>query len=754
VVGGGQVTSWTRRVTITANREALRAAAEAGEAKGAANARSGGSPDAGPDAELTDRGLSGQQVRSILTDTLVESPDMVAIFASVGREALWANDAFVTLVPIREADQVWLVDLMDEWSKGHYEVKVLPALVKFGRWRGRLTFVTDAGSVPVSAVIVAHRNRKGDIECVSLVSRDLAELRDAQEHVDASATRLAALVENAADLIAVVGVDGAIQYLSPAATRILGHDQGELDGTSVLDLVHPDDAPADILALARSDEQGIGSPVELRLRSRDGSWRHLEVIVTDLIDNPAIGGVVLNARDVTDRIEAARALANRAYTDALTDLPNRVRLLDRLGSALADSAVTPVVVMVADLDEFKPLNTVIGPEGGDRLLQQVADRLQAIVGDEGMLARLGGDEFALLSTGPAGVDRAVELAVELADRMRVSVSEPIELDGRMIELSLSVGIAVGDPAVGPEIMVHRAEQAMGLAKRHGGDRVEMFDVELAEATNRRATVQQQLHDALDHDGLSVHFQPIFDIGSERVVGAEALLRVTDRGGGGGALLSPAEFVEAAESSGLISRLGGQVMQITCDQLAVWEREGADARPHELSVNVSPRQLADPGLPAQVEQVLEVTGIGPEQLCLEITESILISAQPIVDESISHLRSLGVRIGLDDFGTGQSSLGYLKRFPLDFVKIDRSLVAGLGVHDHDTAIVRATIDLAHNLGLVVVAVGVETEEQLEALAILGCDRVQGYLFAPALPPDQLIARLGEPGGRAGPGQTTP
>ena len=729
---GDPVTSWSRRVTLTANRQALRAAAESGEAR---------VPRVDPAAESTDRGLSGQRVRSILTDTLVESPDMVAIFASVGREALWANDAFVTLVPIREADQIWLVDLMDEWSKGHYEVKVLPALVKFGRWRGRLTFLTDSGAVPVSAVIVAHRNRQGDIESVSLVARDLTELRTAQEHVDASETRLAALVENAADLIAVVGADGMIQYLSPAATRILGHDHGQLDGTSVLDLVHPEDVPDDLLSLARTDDQGIGRPVELRLRSRDGSWRHLEVIVTDLSHNPAIEGVVLNARDVTDRIEAARALANRAYNDALTGLPNRVRLLDRLGSALTDPAASPVIVMVADIDQFKPLNAVIGPEAGDRLLGEVADRLRSIVGDESTLARLGGDEFAVVLTGSVDVDGACELA----DRIRLSTREPIESGGRAVELSLSVGIALGESGVGPETMVHRAEQAMGRAKRHGGDRVEVFDSALAEATSRRETVQQQLYHALDHDGLSVHFQPIFDIESDQAVGAEALLRVHDSGGRG-VLLSPAEFVEAAESSGLISRLGGQVIRITCDQLAEWTTQGSDSRPHELSVNVSPRQLADPDLPGQVQRVLEATGVGSERLCLEITESILISAQPVVDDNISYLRSLGVRIGLDDFGTGQSALGYLKRFPLDFVKIDRSLVAGLGVHDHDTAIVRATIDLAHNLGLVVVAVGVETEEQLDALALLGCDRAQGYLFAPALPPDRLIERLLQPGRR--------
>ncbi|HVN52461.1 MAG TPA: EAL domain-containing protein, partial [Acidimicrobiales bacterium] len=191
-----------------------------------------------------------------------------------------------------------------------------------------------------------------------------------------------------------------------------------------------------------------------------------------------------------------------------------------------------------------------------------------------------------------------------------------------------------------------------------------------------------------------------------------------------------------------SQLGLQVLHATCEQLAAWSSHPDPGLPAEVSVNVSPRQLADPDLPAQVQQVLATTGIDPSRLSLEITESILIGAEPTVDASISYLRELGVRLGLDDFGTGQSSLGYLKRFPLDFVKIDRSLVGGLGINEQDTAIVRATVELAHNLGLLVTAVGVENEEQLEALGILGCDRAQGYLFAPPVPADQLAGALGE------------
>ncbi len=550
-------------------------------------------------------------------------------------------------------------------------------------------------------------------------------------------------MEQVSDLIVVVDPDGTIRYLSPAVSRTLGHDEGQLEGSNVLELVHPDDRPDDLPALAQPTDQGIGSPIVLRMAASDGSWRHLETIVTDLTLNPAIGGVVLNARDVTERVMAARELANRAFTDPLTGLPNRVRLLDRLESLMEDNdadadadaegvgVAAPVIALVCDIDEFKPLNTVVGSPGGDAVLREVADRLAATVEAPATLARLGGASFVVVMAGPTDV----MAAMRLANRIRSAVGAPISLDGRQVELSLSVGIAEGVVDDDPERLIQRAEQAMARARHDGGDRTELFDVALAAESTRRHTIDQQLRNALDHDGLRVHFQPIVDIESDEVVAAEALLRVHDNDG---TVMSPAEFVEAAESGGLISQLGLQVLQVTCEQLAVWSSRGGAPVPGEVTVNVSPRQLADPDLPTQVQQVLASTGVDPAQLGLEITESILIGAEPTVDAGISYLRQLGVRIGLDDFGTGQSSLGYLKRFPLDFVKIDRSLVAGLGIDEQDTAIVRATIELAHNLGLVVTAVGVENEEQLEALGILGCDRAQGYLFAPAVPADQLGA----------------
>jgi diguanylate cyclase (GGDEF)-like protein/PAS domain S-box-containing protein len=674
---------------------------------------------------------SGTDVINILTDTLVETPDLVAIFASVGHEALWANDAFVTVVPIRESDKIWFVELLDEWSKGHYEVKVLPALVKYGRWRGRLTLITGVdSSMAVSAVIVAHRDKRGEIEAVSLVARDMSEIRGAEGGELVTDSRFAALVENAADIIAVLNEEGIVQYASPAAIRILGSEEGALEGTNLLDLVHPDDRPGELLSLARPDDQGIGAPVELRLKAADGSWRHLEVVVTDLTENSSIGGVVLNARDVTERVAAVSALASKAFTDVLTDLPGRVRLLDRLATLMQDGVWQALTVLLVDIDRVRNVNEHLGRDAGDELLRQAAKRLTALTPANGFLARLGGDEFVIVLSNPSATD-----GIKLGNDAREAIGQPMELAGGPFDVTVSVGIASvkAGEVMEPEALLRNAERAVAQAKASGRDRVEVYTDEMAMLASRRRTVEQTLRHALDNDGVRVHYQPIVDIATEAFVGAEALLRVHDEEGG---LLSPAEFIEAAESSGLISRLGSQVLHTTCAQLAAWGSSAGGTLPVEISVNMSPRQLADPALPTHVVDALNAAGVMPEKLWLEITESILIGAQSTIDASIAYLRSLGVRIGLDDFGAGQSSLGYLKRFPLDFVKIDRTLIAGLGVNEHDTAIVRATIELAHNLGLIVVAVGVENDEQLEYLQLLGCDRAQGYYFAPPVPAEEF------------------
>lgn len=682
---------------------------------------------AGPD----DDAAVESDVMTVLTDTLVQTPDLVAIFAGVGHEAIWANDAFVTLVPIRAADKIWLVELLDEWSKGHYEVKILPALVKVGRWSGRLTLITgEDEQVSVSAVMVAHRDERGEISAVSMVARDLSELDLSDELVRSDGGQFAALVEHASDLIAVLGSDGLIRYVSPAAVRVLGHDDASLVGTALFDLVHPDDIPGDLMDLVAPDDLGVGSPVELRLRAADGSWRHLELVLTDLTSNPVIDGLVLNARDVTERVRALNALTDKAYTDQMTGLPNRMRLIDRMNQALdLSTREGSVCAALCDIDNFKAINEGFGQVAADAFLREIADRLVSASGSGATVARVRSDEFVVLLShvGDAGD------AVRTANRLRSVVADPFVFEAVKMATTMSVGIAFSGSDQGPEDLLRDADQALTHAKEGGGDRTELFSPAFTAQAEHRRIVERQLRARIDSDDLVLFYQPIVDLETRKVVSAEALLRLRDDDGD---LMNPAELIGAAESSGLIAKLGTQVLRATGEQLAVWLSRSEPLGIDEISVNISPRQLADPDLPNQVQSALSASGIDPGRFCLEITENIFIGRQSTIDASVSYLRALGVKIGLDEFGSGQSSLSYLKRFPLDFVKIDRSLIEGLGKSERDTAIVRATIDLAHNLDLTVIAVGVENQAQLDALELMECDRIQGYLFAPPLAPGEF------------------
>lgn len=741
-----ELATWSRRLSAAQNRPNLGRPkpTDPEEDTGAVPAVSPDEPGgtgegAGRASEpLTSIDMSDERVIEMLTDTLVISSDIVAIFSSVGAEAVWANDAFATAIPIRESDKIWLIELLDEWSKAHYEVNVLPALVQFGRWHGRLTIEPSPGEeLPLSASIVAHRDEAGEIEAVSLVARDVRELQTVDERIQASESRLAALVEHAADIIVVLDSDARIRYASPATARLLGLDDDELQDMLLLNLVHEDDAPkVDFGVLARPDRDGMPATSELRLRHRRGSWLHFEVVATDLSDNPAIGGVVLNARDVTDRVEATARLADRAFTDPLTLLPNRMRLADRLERELHDADDHSVAVILADIDRFQVFNEIHGHTVGDELLRQAAQRLTSLAGPGEMVARLGGTEFAVVLGALTDVDDAMRMA----ERVRSEMSEPFAVDGDDLVVTVSVGVAVSTSRQAPEELVGDADIALRMAKGDGGDRVEVLTADLRTNAKRRVHVEQLLRRRLDdNEGVKVHYQPIFDVSSGDVVSAEALLRVHDDDG---ELLSPAAFLEAAESSGLIAPLGRQVLLETSRQLVSWTESDSSHTPREISVNVSPRQIADPGFPSMVAEALAETGIEAGLLSLELTESMLIGRSGVIDDIVRDVRQLGLRIGLDDFGAGHTSLGYLKRFPLDFVKIDRGLVSGIGSDEEDTAIVRATIELAHSLGLMVIAVGVETEEQLDVLELLGCDRAQGFYFSPPVPADEFAERVSE------------
>tara|TARA_Y100001970_G_scaffold167927_1_gene205430 strand:+ start:939 stop:3386 length:2448 start_codon:yes stop_codon:yes gene_type:complete len=656
-----------------------------------------------------------------LTRVLEASPDLVAILDPLGRAITWANDAITSHLNSKSNEQ--LLNSLDSWSQAQYATVALPTVRSTGIWRGELRLSTSQNKIlPISTLLVAHRNEENQIEAISMVARDLSELKAAEQRVEASEIRLAALVEHASDLVCVADDVGRVIYASPAVARVLNLSASELEGTPVFDLIHPDDRE-DLMGKMEEivNTPGISPSLEARVAHADGGWRHMEVVTTNLLNNPAVSGIVINARDITERVEVAAQLEEKAFHDELTGLPNRSLLLERLADALhrASRHDRMVGVLFLDLDRFKVVNDSLGHSVGDELLSETARRLEQTIRPDDTVARLGGDEFVVVI---GNMIRTTD-ALVAAERVRSAVAQPVTLGNESTVVTTSVGIAIAFGDESPAELLQDADTAMYRAKEGGRDRAEMFDDHLRAQAVRRHSVEQTLRSALENKRIEVHFQPVVRISDGSVVGAEALARIRTPEG---ELLQPVEFIDVAEDSGLIADLGSQVLTLAFQRVARWSKNAN--RPFSMAVNVSARQLADPAFPALVGEALKANNLEPEQVALEFTESALIAANPVTEQVLGQLTELGIRMGLDDFGTGFSSMTYLKRFPINFLKIDRTFVAGLDSNDDDTAIVTGTVALAHSLGLQVVAEGVETEPQLQQLQKLQCDLAQGFHFS--------------------------
>jgi diguanylate cyclase (GGDEF)-like protein/PAS domain S-box-containing protein len=453
--------------------------------------------------------------------------------------------------------------------------------------------------------------------------------------------------------------------------------------------------------------------------------------------SPAESGLLELAAHLADiaieRTHAQAQLAHQAAHDALTGLPNRVFFLDRIALALARTqrSRSSVAVLFLDLDRFKFINDSLGHDAGDRLLRALGKRLQEVVRPGDTVARFGGDEFTILCEGIA--DEAHALAI--AERVGQVATAPFSLGDAEVFVTMSIGIALASGGrVRPESLVENADAAMYRAKARGGGRREVFDQAMRARAKRRLAMHSSLYRAVERGEFRVLYQPIHSLASGRPLGAEALVRWEhpDRG-----LIEPGEFIALAEETGLIVPIGTQVLREACRQARTWQVAG---RRLGIKVNLSARQFAHPNLGGVVAEILAETGIDPATVYLEITETVLMEDVESTSTALAELKSLGVSLTVDDFGTGYSSLAYLKRFPVDELKVDRAFVAGLLSDQEDSAIVAAVINLAHTLGLQSVAEGVETAEQLAKLRELGCDIGQGYYFGRPLPAETMASRL--------------
>lgn len=583
---------------------------------------------------------------------------------------------------------------------------------------GRVVHVHDRMRVETDA--------GGRVAHVRGVLLDVTEQRRAEERVQ-QYVNLVEKIKLGLFVFQLDHPDGAALRLlavNPEAARITGVDAGRARGRLVEEVLHvPDveDLADHLTAVVRTGEEWFVE--EFRTTTGDARGRVYAAYAFPLPGR----AVALSLQDVTERVVAAEVLRRQALHDGLTGLPNRTLLHERLTQALAHSERTgePVALLLMDLDQFKEVNDALGHHHGDRLLIEMSRRMQRVLRDVDTVARLGGDEFAVLVT--TGADEAG--ALEVARRIRSALDEPFQLGGISVQATGSIGVALcPGHATEAEALAQRADVAMYAAKRGGGG-IALYAPEHDQSSVRRLALLGELRQAIQDDDLVLHYQPVLDLRHDRIVGVEALVRWDHREHG---LMPPAEFIDLAEVSGLIQPLTRWVIEEAVRRLGIWQ---SASPPLAVSVNLSVRNLFEPDLVRWLGDLLDRSGLDPGRLTLEITESELMDDPLVAMEVLGRLKSLGVATSIDDFGTGYSSLSYLKHLPIDELKIDRSFVGAMVHDDNDLTIVRSTIDLSHNLGLDVVAEGVEDPETLEMLRALGCDRAQGHLIGPPCAPQE-------------------
>ena len=530
--------------------------------------------------------------------------------------------------------------------------------------------------------------------------------------------------EQAAIGAAIADLDGVATRVNPALCSILGRPPDALIGGTLSRFAHPDDMSLTQVMRTRMAAGLDTHEDERRYLRPDGAtvWVMCNVtLVRDEMGAPQY--VFTQLQDITDRKVAEDELVQQALHDALTGLPNRALLTDRLIHGLAGSRRrgTRVGVIFLDVDHFKVVNDSLGHTSGDDLLRQSAERIACAIRPGDTVARFGGDEFVVVCD-----DVNLLETQQIAERVLAALSQPCVISSQDVHVTASLGIAIADDEATPESLLRDSDAAMYRAKERGRGRIEVFDEAVRSKAETRLATESALRRAVERNEFILHYQPIVDLASGAMVGAEALLRWQhpDRG-----LVSPAEFIPIAEATGLIVPIGAWVLETACRQLVEWQRSASTLT---MAVNVSVRQMLAPGIARLVEDVLLRTGVRPRDLCLELTESVFMEDVEYFERTLASLKRLGVGLAIDDFGTGYSSLSYLKRFPVDAVKVDRSFIDGLGTERNDSALVAAIIAMASALGLEVTAEGVETQQQLSILKGLQCERAQGFYLARPMP----------------------
>ncbi|MCC5811063.1 MAG: EAL domain-containing protein [Ectothiorhodospiraceae bacterium] len=661
--------------------------------------------------------------------------DLVCVSDPAGR-ILEMNGAGRALLGLHNADlsRVSIQQLMPVWAYSRMMKEGVPRAAVEGTWSGETAVLRPDGvDVPVSQVIISHKDQRGTVRYYSTIMRDITERQRADDALRTSREQYRCLVENANEGLAVAQ-GGKVCYVNPKLIGLLGFRQSDYIDRPWLDFVHPEDREA-VLDWYRRQARGedVASPYSFRFLTWKGGSRWVEATAVPIIWEGE-SATLSFFMDVTDQVEAQFRLNYLAEYDEMTGLPNRRLFLGRLAQAMAYAGRKRemLAVMYLDLNRFRIFNESHGHEMGDRLIQTIAEALARVIGSQDTVARVASDEFALLI-------QELEDDEQLRRKIRQvleAVSAPVHIGDHEFFISASAGISVF-PADGsdPGLLLRNAANALDGARRSGAGTFQFYSESLNRSALDRLRLETDLRHALSREEFQLYYQPQADVLSGRIVGAEALLR-WQRGDRG--LVQPADFIPVLEETNLILDVGEWVLETACRQQRRWLEElGQDLR---VSVNISARQLSDPGFPEKVGRILAGSGVSPEAIELEITESSLVQDPEKAVDILHRLKELGITIGIDDFGTGYSSLSYFRRFPVDTLKIDKSFVAEL-VHDVDTSeISRAIIAMGHSLRTHVVAEGVETVGQLAVLRRHECDWMQGYLLSPPVPAAEFHALL--------------
>ncbi len=601
------------------------------------------------------------------------------------------------------------------------------------------TFHTNVGALLTAVVLAALVLARNAVTFVvaDRLAMSLEEIEVAgATGVSLDGDQFNALVHHSSDVILIVDEHGAFSYVSPSVEMILGYSADELTASTLADIVVSEDQSRALALMAMATRRVGGSmTAEWRVRRRDKVVRQVEVLVRNLQNEASVGGIVLNIRDVTERKELEDKLTFQALHDDLTGLPNRSLLSLRIEQALARWLFQnePFSLIVVDLDDFKSINDSLGHVAGDVVIRTLAKRLGQVTRRGDSLVRLAGDEYAVLLEGLAAEDNEAHSIVQ---RIIEAVQEPMRVEGRMLTLRASVGLAcVTEQVSQSDDIMRNADLALHTAKLSRRGSYVQFEMSMHDAALKRVELEADLRRAIEQDELQVYYQPTVDLKTGRLDGVEALLRWPhpERG-----FVSPADFIPIAEDSGLIVPIGTWVLKQACTDIAKWQARYPSEKALTLNVNLSGRQLDQIDVVETVEHVLESTGIAPGSLVLEMTESVLMDNKPTTLAKMQALRDLGIVLAIDDFGTGYSSLSYLRQFPIGILKIDRSFVNGVAADasQGEAALVQAIVDLARTLELETVAEGIETEQQLQTLTAMGCDVGQGYFLARPAPAEEV------------------